>query len=1720
MSLKSKEKQGKNNNEERKILNKKITLNKLQKISLSIVSSIVLIAFVLTLIFFVRKNNSKSLIKENTYIDPELARAMTYEQFQDGDDVIEGTDNVKFSAFFLRDLDGDGYAEKLKGTCKEIGSRDTLYMEINVLTGGRLNNAMIEIDGKNFNLATSLPKDQQIKANAISNNTKKIEFNDLLNGTQKLLNGIVSFSTINSNVKNYSRNDNKIILTGIYVDENGNETEIRKEIELTTDWYGKTRTIIEGSYQDYYDLDDRLNENNGTVDFEFVIGTKEVEKELEVLQNHVEVIIPEFNGYKASNVTVTSSNINYNYDEETQILTIDRVATVDDNGNIIMSVSRNNSYNIIIKYPIEAYGETGRESVELIIPVKGFYDGFNNQNREFTNPYRSNIAETVLNVSYYRQKNVPDGEKLPDSYSVSIGNYIATPYNDNVISKEKPMKIYQGISTEESDDDYLVSWYYYNGDERPNEKITLKEDSSDVLKRVDNFLDVSGTYSSMEDVTSNKGIYFSNLATSLEEDGEIKIYDDEQNSLLLVIDKNNINKYVSDQFLYDSPVKHVRVEITGMKEKHSIYIYNIKELDDDNITGIYTEEEFKNLKEIRTNLTAIKGETLQGTKSKNALYVLPASVAKIQLSKSLLSTQQTEKNAVIKIIAEYDETSNEVGWNNGIFLVKIPDEIIETKIKEIRTNRPTVSIIADEYYENADGKFIKIYTSTLITEDFTIIIDAELTPDPRIPTLNRELELYAFNEEATDYYYKATDIYDVNNNSNELEMVNKTTCGISLISPNSLLTNQTLSEFDESGVVVVSPNLADVRPQQEGIDNEERTAKIGIQVKNNYSNDISEVAIIGKIPFEGNTSVLAEHDLGSSFTTKMLDRGIELPSNLQESVDVYYSTNENPSRDLNNEQNGWKKAENVEDWGTIKSFLIDFKDTLLSPGQEYMFYYKVAIPNGLNYNMTSYSQHGIWFALNTDEGKYRTKTEPTKIGIRIADKYGLELTKYHTGKEKKVSGATYSISEINGNGEYENTRTLKTNADGLLRLSKLYIDKVYEIKEIKTPMEYELNLDTIRFICHVDDEGILEVEKLGGKIRDEFRVVRDDEENKKITVSVEDEAKVALKIIKTEKDTQNVIPQVKYKITGEGLPNDGRVLVTDQNGEAVINGLNVGTEYNLEETKAEGYYLNEPIKFTIFNNNGIYEINVDGEYKATNVTLNNEIPTINLELENEKIPTYSLRINKVKSGSITQENPNGVPISGAGFRLYKERKLIGNYETNNEGQFIINGLNQYDLEKNIDQTYVLKEVQVPEGYVAANDLVFKVSKEEGDTISFREDAESGNERLYTIDGSLVTVTIEDNATFKLIKKDAETGMLLPNTKFAIYNLTEGDVPARDINGELLGKKEIIEDREYYVVTTDENGEIVANLPNGSYKAVEVEASDVKYDITDKIEYFKIGNDTENAKDYEAEWAYGVGRCSDDEMSFLLKTPDGGYLIGSYDSKGKIEKRSIDGQVEWIQNIGDIGTGGALKIYIKSAILTDDGGYLLGGYFSYGNLIFNSKTFYNSSGQDGLILKINSTGEIEWLDTIQGNKDNLINSVAMTKDGNYLAVGSFISDTITIGDETVDKNGKGINTYSDKSDALIVKYSSSGETMWIKTIGARNSEGIESVVATEDGGFIIGGSFYGDTSSITIDGNIINNTGSSDGFLIKYNSETEIEWIKTIAGNNNGSRSRNNQIRKY
>ena len=1720
------------------------------------------VAIIATIIaIVVNQSNEQSSRRKKIVAGGELARAMTYDQFVDGDEAVDGTDNVKFSAFFLRDINGDGYAEKIKGTCKQIGKEDTLYMEVNVRTDGILKNAKIEIDGKNFYLATTIPKDNELKDNYIGTNIKTLEFNDLANGTQKLITGIVrsgdySYSSlkanaIGSNINNLSRNDNKIIFTGTYVGSDGNEIEIKKEVVLQTDWYGTTSASISTSNSTYYDIQDRQDEENGTITLTAGIRASENDSQLKLKKNYIEGVIPQLNGYDPISVTSESSTDSFTYDETTRKFTATREAISDDNGNITKSVSKDNYYTLKIVYPLEAYKSLDSTVVTIQIPVMTYYEGYNNQNTEFTNPYKSNEAKGTLTYTFRGP------QEQSTKLDIKVGEYMYNPTYRYVVSKKKPLRIYNEISSEEKNDNYIVSWYVSKGTNETTDGLIIKErkNGEDIVS--DSFVKNDSTTDPMENITTNIGIGFSNADKFLAEDGFIKVYDDETDELLVTFTKDDWGKYTkSSPYRFSMPVKHIRVETSETQSSQYFYVYSQKQLDDEYITTNYTREQFDNLKYIKSNLNVYAGEKLLGTLTHSANYEAPYSIAELTISKDTVSTQLTEKNEILTIKATADENANQVGWSNGSFLIKLPTDIITTEINNVEINNTNVNITSYEYIENDNGRFIKVNTQNISStpQTFEIKLDTNITPDPRIATTTENFELWASNEEGADYYYGSADIYDVNDNLNITEMVHKSTTRISLIAPNSLLTNQLASGFDQKGTQVVSPQIADVKPQLATVsqDTPEKTVRIGAQIKNNYSSVITDVMILGKIPFEGNTYVLSGEDLGSEFTTKMTEAGIEVPEILKDKVVVYYSENETPDKDLTKEANGWKTADNITNWDNIKTFLIDFKDTEVASGAEYTFYYTIKVPNGVDYNKKSFSHHGIYFALKTTEGKYKTQTEPNKLGLRIAEKYNLELQKYQTGKANLVPGATYKITKEATDTEDEESKTAVTNAEGKLELQNLYVKRTYTIEEIKVPEDYELNTDVIKIIGTIQEDGSLQVEKTQGTTKEDIEITKaGEDEPYKVTIKVEDEAKAKLKITKTEKDTAIPLRGIRYKLTGEDLPESGKNVTTNINGEVVIKGLKVGEEYTLEEVKADGYYLaTEPIKFTITNTDGIYEINVsEGTVKETTVTEEENLPIANIQIEDEKIPTYNLEISKIQritSTALTEDelkakaeqalsSTDTVYLAGAKFKLYKDTKEIGTYVTDENGKITLNNLYQYIDGKDEEATYTLKETLSPEGYSKVQDITFKVDGTSGELKFINTE---GKNESYTVENNTVKLLVEDSPSFKLIKKDAETNELLSNIKFAIYNIDDDTpTPAQNSKGEIIGTKEIIDGREYYTVTTDDKGELTADLPEGMYKAVEVEAPD-KYDLSDSTYYFGIGTSREGRGGLQAIYANEIGTTESDGITTVVETSDGGYIVGgyftteslnigndmklvngssmsgTYDEDGMVIKYNKSGDVEWVKGIS-----GSSREKVTSIIESKEGGYLIGGYSNSISVAFDNELVFGDADTvcygRGFMVKIDNDGKYEWGKEVITQKrywnDTLcaleINTLIETNDGGYIMGGCFGGKIELENNIALTSND---SKWGGNTDGLIIKYNGSREAEWAQIISGEHAENIKKIIQTDDGSIIVGGYFK--SKSIDLDNGIsltnkVQENWYADGMIVKYSADGDVKWAKVIGGNN-------------
>ncbi len=1641
-------------------------------------------------------------------ISPELAKAMTYDQVQDGEEIVDGTDDhVNFDAFFLRDLNSDGNAESIRGTSKRIGEEDTLYMEISVNTAGYVKDGKITVNGTNSYLQTALPKDDELKENYIGT-VKTIEFNNLNNGTQKLLTGSIKDS-IGNNINNYSK-VNSVTFTGTYVNENNEEIAIEKTVEFNVDWYGETKAEIYSTSSTKTNLSDRINEEEGIISLDFTINTREANQELILKINHTEAEIPQLNGYDPINVTYTG-NATFNYDAETRKVVLEREAVVSEDGTVTTSVARTNSYTIKVVYPLEAYESIGEDTVSIRIPVNTRYDGYNNPSEEFENPYISNTATATLAANYRN----PTGTVA--RFDITVGKSISTPTFRYIVSKQKPLRIYNGLSDMETDDTYQVRWEAYTGTDGASNGLVMKETKNGETQKVDNFIKTDSSKASMEEVTTNVGIGFSGADNLLKEDGWIKVYDEETGDLLATFTKNDWNKYTSSNpYRYELPVKHIRVETSETKAETSFYVYNIKELDDEYITTNYTREEFDKLQYIESNLVGYLGGAYINTDVHQAHYEAPYSLAEISISNNTISTQATERNEKITIKANYNTSYNQVGWVNGSFVVKLPEQIIDAQINNIEISNGSVSITSYELIEQEDGKIIKINTqnNNETPQSFNITIDLDITPDPRIATTSKSIELYASNEEACDYYYNANDKYDVNDNLNTEEKVNHDTVSLSMISPNSLLTNQVASNYDDKGSQVVSPQIADVKPAYGVVDKKEAT--IGVQIRNNYASTISDMIIIGKIPFEGNTYVLSGGELGSTFTTQMKNTGITVPEELKQYVTVYYSENTNPDKDITKTENGWKTADQVKNWDNIKTYLIDLGDYVMPTGAEYTFEYIVKIPNGVEFNQASYSHHGIYFSLDTDQGKYQTQVEPNKLGLRIAEKYNLGLTKYQKGKDKLVPGATYSITDE----ETGEVKTAVTNAQGQLIIKGLYAEKAYLIKEIKTPDDYELNSDVIRFIGHVDKtNGNLSIEKTQGTTKEDITVVKEEGEDYKVTVKVEDEVKASLKLHKTEQGTNTPIQNVKYRITGYGLSENGRILTTNINGEVTLKGLSINQEYTLEETKAEGYYLASPIKFRIVNNGGSYSMEItEGTVSSQSTTEVDSIPTITLNLEDEKIPTYSLQLikqEKTTEATVSEDeliakaetalaDTEVTYLANAKFKLYKNDEEIGVYITDETGKVTISNLYQYIEGKPEEATYTLKEVLSPEGYAKVKDITFKVENKDGTLSLLNMD---GTEENYTVEGTTVKLTIEDSPSFKLIKKDKETQEPIANVKFAIYNVDNGVVPATNSKGEILGTKETINGKEYYTVTTDEQGILTADLTEGLYKAVEVDAPD-KYDLEGREYYFGIGASREAPEGMVATWAESIGGSSWDCINSVAETSDGGYIAGGYFNSSSIQvgdeiltyngsndgfiiKYNSNREVEWAKSIGGSDTD-----QITSVAETSDGGYIAGGYFGSDEIQVGNETLTSNGYNDGLIIKYGSNGKVEWAKSFGDYSDERITSVAATRDGGVIAGGKFGSNEIQVGDEILTKNGS--------NDGFIIRYSSNGTVEWAKNIGGSGADYIESVAETSDGGYIAGGYFGSD--EIQVGNETLISNGSSDGIIIKYDANGGVKWAKSFGGN--------------
>ncbi|MFN4234347.1 MAG: gliding motility-associated C-terminal domain-containing protein [Bacteroidia bacterium] len=134
----------------------------------------------------------------------------------------------------------------------------------------------------------------------------------------------------------------------------------------------------------------------------------------------------------------------------------------------------------------------------------------------------------------------------------------------------------------------------------------------------------------------------------------------------------------------------------------------------------------------------------------------------------------------------------------------------------------------------------------------------------------------------------------------------------------------------------------------------------------------------------------------------------------------------------------------------------------------------------------------------------------------------------------------------------------------------------------------------------------------------------------------------------------------------------------------------------------------------------------------------------------------------------------------------------------------------------------------------------------------------------------------------------------------------------------------------------------------------------------------------------------------------------------------------------------------------------------------------------------------------WVKTGGGQGMDEILDMDKDANGNLYAVGYFTGTCVLQTNPNVILNSNG------GDDILIVKYSANGNLIWAKKAGGTSADKAYSVAVTPNGDCYVTG-FYNKTANF--DNTIINAVNNSqDIFIAKYNTNGQLQWVKSGGGN--------------
>jgi len=269
------------------------------------------------------------------------------------------------------------------------------------------------------------------------------------------------------------------------------------------------------------------------------------------------------------------------------------------------------------------------------------------------------------------------------------------------------------------------------------------------------------------------------------------------------------------------------------------------------------------------------------------------------------------------------------------------------------------------------------------------------------------------------------------------------------------------------------------------------------------------------------------------------------------------------------------------------------------------------------------------------------------------------------------------------------------------------------------------------------------------------------------------------------------------------------------------------------------------------------------------------------------------------------------------------------------------------------------------------------------------------------------------------------------------------------------------------------------------------------------------------------WAKGMGSTGSDYVASIYIDGDdiyatGGFvgtvdfdpgagtanLISSGLTDAFILRLNSSGEYVWAKKAGGTGEdyGYSIASYGTDAV------YLAGSFSGTADFDPGAGTanLISAGGNDIFVLKLNSSGEYVWAKGMGGTDGDISYGVVMRvdSDGNVYTTGDYS------GTADFDPGAGTANLVSTGySDFFISKLNSSGEYVWVKSIGSDYWYDISLAIDLDsDSNVYASGTFWGTVDFDPGDSSsTLASTESYDTFVLKLNSSGEYVWAKLVGG---------------